>query len=119
MAEALTQPSAKDSPAAAELAKVLASRGHEVLARDSGGNPLRLADAMVVLVSPESAGSPFVRREIEFALESPRFAHRLIPIFLGSSLNAPWILRKLQPFRAGDDLALTGRRVAQALEKTA
>ena len=111
--------STEDSEAAAELAQAIASRGHDVLARDSSDNPLRKADAMVVLVSSHAAASPFVRREIEFALETPRFAERLIPVILGSTSEAPWILRKLQSFSAGADLTQTGRRVAEALEKTA
>lgn len=111
--------STEDSDAAGELATAIASRGHDVLARDSGNDPLRRADAMVVLVSPRAAASPFVRREIEFALGTPRFAERLIPVILGSTADAPWILRKLPSFSAGPDLAQTGRRVAEALEKTA
>jgi hypothetical protein len=46
---------------------------------------------MVVLVSSHGVASPFVRREIEFALETTRLAERLIPVILGSTSAAPWI----------------------------
>lgn len=108
----------EDSEAAAELARAIAGRGHDVIARDGSAEALRSADAMVVLVSGWSSESPFVRREIEFALESPRFAGRLIPVVIGKTHTAPWILRKLKSFPGGPDLAQTGRRVAEALERT-
>ena len=108
----------EDSEAAGELARAIASRGHDVIARDSSAQALRSADAMVVLVSSKSVESPFVRREIEFALATPRFADRLIPVVIGRTSGAPWILRKFKSFSAGADLAQTGERVAEALENT-
>jgi hypothetical protein len=108
----------EDSEAAGELARAIASRGHDVIARDSSAEALRSADAMVVLVSGRSVESPFVRREIEFALETPRFADRLIPVLIETTSGAPWILRKFKSFPAGADLAQTGQRVAEALEST-
>jgi TIR domain-containing protein len=107
-----------DSHVAEELARAIARRGHDVVARDSTTEALQNADAMVVLISGQSHESPFVQREIEFALETPRFAGRLIPVVLGTTSAAPWILRKLKHFQAGSDLAQTGRRVAEALERT-
>src|SRR5262245_34503138 len=104
---------ADDAEAADQLGRSLAARGHEVVVRDTGATALNSADAMVVLVSPQALDSPFVRHEIEFALESPRFADRLIPVVIAEAANAPWILRKLRSFRAGADLAHTGRRVAE------
>jgi hypothetical protein len=111
--------SSEDSEKAAEVARALTESGHDVVVRDSAADALRRAEAMVVLVSPRSARSPFVRREIEFALSNPRFADRLISVNIGTTSEEPWILRRLQSFRAGADLAETGRRIAEALEKTA
>lgn len=108
----------EDSEAAGELARAIASRGHDVIARDSRAEALRSADAMVVLVSARFVESPFVRREIEFALETPRFADRIIPVVIGRTSGAPWILRTFKSFPAGADLAQTGQRVAEALEST-
>jgi len=108
-----------DAVAAATLASAIVARGHEVIVRDGNAAALGTADAMVVLVSPQSIESPFVQREIEFALASPRFAERLVPVVIAEAADAPWILRKLPSFPAGSDLAQTGRRVAEALEKTA
>ena len=109
----------EDAKVAAELAQAITGHGHDVIWRDSASNALENAEAMVVLVSARTTDSPFVLREIEFALEEPRFAKRLIPVVIGSTSRAPWILRKLKSFTAGNDLAQTGRRVAEALEKTA
>jgi hypothetical protein len=110
--------SSEDSEQAAEVARALTECGYDVLVRDSASDALQRADAMVVLVSPESTRSPYVRGEIEFALSNPRFADRLVSVTLESTSDEPWILRRLQNFRAGNDLAKTGRRIAEALEKT-
>jgi hypothetical protein len=109
----------EDVQVAEALARAIVQHGHEVVARDSGGAALADSDAMIVLVSPRSADSPFVQREIEFALASPRFAQRLIPVIIAETQRAPWILRKLPSFSAGSDLTQTGRRVVEALEKSA
>jgi hypothetical protein len=109
----------EDAPVAEALARAIAERGHEVVARDSGDAALTNSDAMIVLVSPQSVASHFVQREIEFALASPRFAQRLIPVVIAKTPQAPWILRKLPSFPVGSDLTQTGRRVVEALEKTA
>jgi hypothetical protein len=65
---------------------------------------------MVVLLTPNlgSGGSDYVRREVEYALSSPRFEGRLIPVVLGSKDaawldNVPWVLLKLrQVVRGGE-----------------
>jgi hypothetical protein len=71
---------------------------------------------MVVIVSNKYVESPFVHREIEFALETPRFADRVIPVVIEATSRAPWILRKFKSITAGSDLVKTGQQVAQALE---
>src|SRR6266852_4287797 len=43
---------------------------------------LNTSDAMVVLLSPDSSGSPYQQHQIEFALGAARFSGRLIPVLL-------------------------------------
>ena len=46
------------------------------------GKALQNADAMIVLLPPDSAKSDWVRSEIEYALSSPQFRGRVIPLLL-------------------------------------
>jgi putative hydrolase of the HAD superfamily len=80
------------------------------------GKELQTADAMVVLISPESLGSASVSAEIDYALSSPQFRDRLISVLVKPTQEVPWILRKLQLLRATKDDAETARRVVAALQ---
>jgi hypothetical protein len=82
------------------------------------GRALQEADAMIVLLSPDSAKSDWVRSEVEYALGSPQFRDRLIPVLIKPTENIPWILRKLQIIRATKDTDETISRVIAALNKT-
>jgi hypothetical protein len=82
------------------------------------GKALQNADAVVVLLSPQSVKSDWVRLEIEYALSSPQFRDRLIPVIVKPTEDIPWILRKQQLIRATKDLDETARRIANALRKT-
>ena len=82
------------------------------------GKALARADAMVVVLSPDSAASPFVRSEIEYALSSPQFRDRLIPVLVKPTEDIPWILRKQQFIRATKNMDETVHRVAEALHKS-
>lgn len=82
------------------------------------GRALQNADAVVVLLSPQSVKSDWVRLEIEYALSSPQFRDRLIPVIVKPTEDIPWILRKQQLIRATKDLDETARRIASALRKT-
>ena len=62
---------------------------------------LNESQAMVVLITPESLRSEWVRREIEYALGNKRYSERLLPVFVGPRENIPpdeipWILERLQ-----------------------
>lgn len=65
------------------------------------GQALEHADAMVVLISPAALHSSTVRWEIRFALGSPSYSDRLIPVLVKTTPpeRIPWILRKLRPIR--------------------
>ncbi len=81
------------------------------------GEALQESDAMIVLLSPDSVKSEWVRREIDFALGSPRFAGRLIPVLVRPTEEIPWILRNLQPVTVGKDRAKVGHRILQQLQR--
>jgi hypothetical protein len=59
------------------------------------GQALEESDAMIVLLSPDSVKSEWVRREIEYALSSPNYRDRLIPVIVRPTRKIPWILRDL------------------------
>jgi hypothetical protein len=82
------------------------------------GKALQNSDAVVVLLSPDSVKSDWVRHEIEYALSSPQFRDRLIPVIVRATDEIPWILRKQQLIRATKDADETARRIAAALRKS-
>jgi hypothetical protein len=64
------------------------------------GEALEQSKAMVVLLSPDAVKSQWIRREVQFALGSARYAGRLIPVIIRPTKEIPWILRKLNPLNA-------------------
>ncbi len=61
---------------------------------------LQESNAMVVLLTPESLKSTWVRRDIEYALGSKRYRQRLIPVLVDpdqaiAETDIPWILKRL------------------------
>jgi len=81
------------------------------------GRALQTADAMIVLLSPDSAKSDWVRSEIEYALSSPQFRGRVIPLLIKPTEDVPWILHKLHFIRATKDVDETISRVVAILQK--
>ena len=81
------------------------------------GRALQTADAMIVLLSPDSAKSDWVRSEIEYALSSPQFRGRVIPVLIKPTEDVPWILHKLHFVRATKDADETISRVVAILQK--
>lgn len=90
--------------------------GQDWSAKISGA--LRASDAMVVLVSPEAAGSDSVRREIEYALGSPRYADRLIPVVIRPTRKLPWILERLQMVPLNNNIERATRAIVKRLEQS-
>ena len=80
------------------------------------GNALERSDALLVLVSPISVHSESVQREIEFALGSEKFEHRIIPIILEPTDEMPWILGKFQTVSGNP--AQAAAKVAEILSAT-
>ncbi|HSS21811.1 MAG TPA: toll/interleukin-1 receptor domain-containing protein [Pyrinomonadaceae bacterium] len=86
---------------------------------------LEESQAMVVLLTPSTVNSTWVRREIEYALGSKSFKNRLVPVLVGSddfpAESIPWILRHLNVIK----LPAYGRqeeginRIAEAVQAVA
>lgn len=81
------------------------------------GKALENSDAVVVLLSPDSVKSDWVRHEIEFALSAQQFRDRLIPVVVRPTDEIPWILRRMKVIKATKDIEETARRIANALRK--
>jgi len=105
--------SAADRDLARELISRLRAEGFEVWQDDevapgdnwalAVGKALEESDAMIVLLSPEAAESEWVEREVEYALTSPRYKNRLLPVVVKPTRRIPWILRKLPLIRLYED----------------
>ena len=78
------------------------------------GEALQESKAMVVLLSPDSMKSEWVRSEIQYALGSRNYERRLFPVLVRPTQEIPWILSKFQILRA-DDPAKVGDAIATAL----
>ena len=96
-----------DEKLAGELAEALRAKGVPISdpARDLPvgenwalqiGLALERADAMIVLLTPNSLEAKHVNQEIDFALTNRHFKNRLFPV-LGAvdAASIPWILREL------------------------
>ena len=115
-----------DRHLARTLAKDLSAAGfavwsdREVMPGDNWARKIAEAldesDAMVVIVSPAAAKSEWVRREVEFALGSPRYAGRLIPVVAKPTSQMPWILDRLRPVSVKKDASRISQQVIEALE---
>lgn len=68
------------------------------------GQALDRSDAMIVLLTPESVKSEWLRNDIGFALGSPKYRDRLIPVVTKGTKEIPWILKRLRqlPYDAAD-----------------
>ena len=77
---------------------------------------LKASRAMIVLVSAASMDSKEVRREIDHALLSQNFAHRVLPVYLEPTDDVPWFLRTQKGIHVGKDLSRAIRRVKTVLD---
>ena len=70
-------------------------------------NALEESEAMIVLLTPAAVDSPYVKREIEYALGAKNYSNRLIPVVVGDpdqfpASAIPWIVRRLPWFGLED-----------------
>ena len=100
-----------DSELAARVSKALRNEGLDVWDPDLNLLPgdnwaaevaraLEESDAMVVLLTPDAINSPWVKREMEYALGAKRYSNRLIPVAIGDREripvhDVPWIVRRM------------------------
>lgn len=61
---------------------------------------LEESQAMVVILTPDAATSPWVKWEIEYALGAKNYTNRLVPVVVGDpdgfpAGELPWIARRL------------------------
>lgn len=118
----------KDQAYAASLGRALTAAGvhvwgpHELTTGGNwaleAGKALANADAFVVLVSPDSVASEWVRREIEFGISSPRFKGRLIPVLVRPTQQVPWILQELPQWLESMNPAAAAKRIVGFLKGT-
>jgi hypothetical protein len=78
------------------------------------GKALDDSQAMVVLISPAAVRSPWVQREIQYALGSEKYQDRLIPVEVEPTTDFPWVLRHVQWIKG--DPSHAGRQVAEILQ---
>ena len=71
---------------------------------------------MIVLVSPASMDSKEVRREIDHALLSRNFAHRVLPVYLEPTDDVPWFLGTQKGIHVGMNLSKAISQVKTALD---
>lgn len=110
-----------DAPLAARISAALEENGLEVWDSDRDLMPgdnwagetaraLENSEAMIVLLTPAAFSSPYVKREIEYALGARNFRNRLIPVLVGNPdelprNELPWIVRRMPSFRLKDSEA--------------
>lgn len=81
------------------------------------GQALAKADAVVILISPDSVASDWVQREIEFAISSPRFKGRLIPLLVRPTPEVPWILQELPQWLEADNPSVDAKKIVRLLKE--
>lgn len=112
-----------DLAIARQVAAQLEDAGHKVWFADDAvfpgenwaqeiGKALDKSEAMVVLISPESMKSSWVRRDIDFALSAPQYRGRLIPVIVKPTPDIPWILKKFPSVRVGKRITEAGKEIA-------
>lgn len=126
-----------DSELAARVSKALRNEGLEVWNSDldllPGDNwaaevarAMEESEAMVVLMTAGALSSPWVRREMEYALGAKRYSNRLIPVAVGDRESipvhdVPWIIRRLPwvELEDGGQVPAGVERVADAIRSHA
>jgi hypothetical protein len=83
------------------------------------GEALAESRAMIVLLSPDSMKSEWVRREIDYALGDRNYEGRVFPVVVRPTEEVPWILRKFQVLRAKNNPAEISKLIATALQREA
>ena len=120
-----------DAAFAERFRKALAESGLEVSDPDRDHLPgenwagevaraLEESEAMVVLLTPAATSSPYVKRNIEYALGAKNYSNRLIPVVVGNlerfpSAEIPWIVRRMPWFELDDTETPKVEPIAEAI----
>lgn len=83
------------------------------------GEALKKSKAMVVIISPDSMRSKYIRQEIEYALGDPNYEGRVFPVEIRPTEDVPWILRKLKTIEGRQNPAKVSESIAIALKQVA
>ena len=78
---------------------------------------LESSTSIVALVSPEWVRSPTSKRDLEYALGSPRFEGRLLGLEIRPTKQKPWILERLQLVHRADDPKAAAKDVVNFLSR--
>jgi hypothetical protein len=79
------------------------------------GKALQRSDAIVVLLSPDAVESQAVRSEIAYALASPKFEGRVIPVIVKPTKAIPWFLQTLPMIRSRGTRGPSVKRLAEKI----
>lgn len=79
------------------------------------GEALERSEAMIVLVSTASMQSEFVRNGIQFALGSPNYENRVIPVMVRDTVVVPWMLLKFGLLSVDEGVAEVTRQIVERL----
>ena len=83
------------------------------------GEALEKSQAMVVLISPDSMRSEWVRGEIEYALGHKNYEGKLFPVQVKPTSSMPWILQKFNVLDARRGVNKVGEAIAGAMKQVA
>ena len=81
------------------------------------GKALEQANAVVVLLSPESTQSKWVQHEIGYALTNPRFQGRLVPVMVRKTERIPWILHDLNILKLPPDASDLTKKIVERIRQ--
>lgn len=81
------------------------------------GEALQESRAMVVLLSPDSMKSEWVRSEVLYAIGNPNYERKVFSVLVRPTKDIPWILQKFGILRPNNDPEAISRRIATALSK--
>jgi hypothetical protein len=86
----------------------------------SGARALDRADAMVLVISAKTSGSPDLKKAFEFALTTPRFENRVITVERRAPSQVPfrypWILRDLPFIKEAQDPQHAAEKILKFLK---
>jgi hypothetical protein len=84
------------------------------------GKAIESSRAMVVLLTDAAGRSPWVQRDIDFALGSLKYKNRLITVVVDANAEMPWILMRLPVIHVRrNNLREIGKLIAEELKGAA